>query len=196
MATRGDALAHLREELPLGLRLAGQLDEGRLERVQREVDVGVPLVVVALRLAEPLLHHLRRERLRLGRPPADLPPDLLARDRMRDHERRLVLDGVLPAHVGLAAAQGGDVDRVVRVELQVELEVRALAERRGDDQVQRVGLDAERAVHLLGAGEAALPDDVVERELAVVARHIEADALGGSLGDRGLSACAPCVDCE
>ena len=42
MATRGDALAHLGEELPLGLRLARELDEGGLERVERQVDVGVP----------------------------------------------------------------------------------------------------------------------------------------------------------
>ena len=42
VATRGDALAHLGEELPLGLRLAGELDEGGLERVERQVDVGVP----------------------------------------------------------------------------------------------------------------------------------------------------------
>ena len=42
VATRGDALAHLGEELPLGLRLARELDEGGLERVERQVDVGVP----------------------------------------------------------------------------------------------------------------------------------------------------------
>ena len=42
VAARGDALAHLREELPLGLRLARELDEGGLERVERQVDVGVP----------------------------------------------------------------------------------------------------------------------------------------------------------
>ena len=41
VATRGDALAHLGEELPLGLRLARELDEGGLERVERQVDVGV-----------------------------------------------------------------------------------------------------------------------------------------------------------
>ena len=33
VATRGDALAHLGEELPLGLGLARELDEGRLERI-------------------------------------------------------------------------------------------------------------------------------------------------------------------
>ena len=42
VATRGDALAHLGEELPLGLGLARELDEGRLQRVERQVDVGVP----------------------------------------------------------------------------------------------------------------------------------------------------------
>ena len=42
MATRRDARAHLGEELPLGLGLARELDEGRLEGVERQVDVGVP----------------------------------------------------------------------------------------------------------------------------------------------------------
>ena len=50
---------------------------------------GVPLIVVSLRLAEPLLHHLLGELPRLDRALTHLPPDLLrVRVRVRVRVRR------------------------------------------------------------------------------------------------------------
>ena len=60
VAARLEPLAHPREEVALGVGLAGELYEGRLERVEREVDVEVPLVGVAARLAELVDHELLR----------------------------------------------------------------------------------------------------------------------------------------
>eukprot|EP00965_Chrysotila_dentata_P202015 6180881-Pleurochrysis_carterae.AAC.2 len=89
--------AHPWEELALGLVLAGELDKGGLEGVERQVDVEVAVVVVARGLSEPVGGDVAR-RVGVGQQEhADAP----SRGAALDGARGALLDRVFAARVRL-----------------------------------------------------------------------------------------------
>mmetsp|Transcript_28 Transcript_28/g.89 ORF Transcript_28/g.89 Transcript_28/m.89 type:complete len:217 (+) Transcript_28:354-1004(+) len=99
-----ESLAHLGEEHLLGVGVARQLDVRRLERVECQVDVEVPLVVVAHRLREEGYDQPARARA-VGRPLAQQGPDALDDQPASDAARGLVLDLLGAARVGGGLAE-------------------------------------------------------------------------------------------
>mmetsp|Transcript_41998 Transcript_41998/g.115958 ORF Transcript_41998/g.115958 Transcript_41998/m.115958 type:complete len:228 (+) Transcript_41998:231-914(+) len=98
VAARLQPLTHAREEGALGLGLARQLDERGLERVERQVDVEVALVVVSVGLAEPVVDDVLGA-LPVGRHRAQIGPDLLASEPPLDGEGCLLPQRPVAARV-------------------------------------------------------------------------------------------------
>mmetsp|Transcript_42000 Transcript_42000/g.115967 ORF Transcript_42000/g.115967 Transcript_42000/m.115967 type:complete len:284 (+) Transcript_42000:231-1082(+) len=184
VAARLQPLTHAREEGALGLGLARQLDERGLERVERQVDVEVALVVVSVGLAEPVVDDVLGA-LPVGRHRAQIGPDLLASEPPLDGEGCLLPQRRYPARVGLVLGELGELDRrVVGKDLNLERDEHVAAVGHRDQQVVGIALQAEAAVRrrdLLPHSEAGLDGDIFEGEVAIVGGHVVADALVAQL---------------